>query len=162
MAIDDRENMNDTLPVIEISASHAVFWMDERGRWCNEHGPFENPRIIERFNRALEHDSQGYFVTQERDGIREKVYFNYVDTPLTAIDIEGRPPHTLILNTRKRLTLDPSALYILRDTLFMRNGKECIRLSERAMVRLAPCLEETARGLTIRVGDKCYPVSGSL
>ena len=153
--------MNDTPPVIEISADDAVFWMDERGRWCNESGPFENPRIIERFNRALHRDPQGYFVTQERDGIWEKIYFHYVDTPLTAMDVLGKPPHTLALNSRKRLPMDPSALYIQKDTLFMRNGDECIRFSERAMVRLASFLKETAQGLTIRVGENQYPISES-
>jgi uncharacterized protein len=153
--------MNDTLPIIEINASDAVFWMDERGRWCNEYGPFENPRIIERFNRALHRDPQGYFVTQERNGIWEKVYFHYVDTPLTAMDVLGKPPHTIVLNSKKRLQLDPSALYILKDTLFMRSGDECIRFSERAMVRLASCLEETPQGLSLRVGDNHYPIPES-
>jgi hypothetical protein len=153
--------MNDNLPVVEISADHAVFWMDERGRWCNEYGPFENPRIIDRFNRALRCDRKGYFVTQERDGLREKVYFHYVDTPLTARDIRGRPPQTLVLNSGRHLPLDPSALYILKDTLFMRSGDERIRFSERAMVRLAPFLKETARGPAVRMGGQWYFISES-
>ena len=153
--------MNDNLPVIEINADDAVFWMDERGRWCNVHGPFENPRIIDRFNRALHRDTKGYFVTQERDGIREKVYFNYVDTPLTAVAILGTPPQTILLNSRKRLTLDPSALYILNDTIFMREKDERIRFSERAMISLAPFLKETDQGLTVTIGDRCCPINES-
>ena len=151
--------MDDNLPVVEISADHAVFWMDERGRWCNEHGPFENPRIIDRFNRALRRDGKGYFVTQERDGLREKVYFHYVETPLTAMDVRGRPPRTLVLNSRQHLPLDPSALYILKATLFMRSGDERIRFSERAMVRLAPFLKETSHGPAVRIGGRWYPIS---
>jgi len=153
--------MNDKIPVVEISADHAVFWMDERGRWCNAYGPFENPRIIDRFNRALRRDGKGYFVTQERDGLREKVYFHYVDTPLTAMDLRGRPPQTLVLNSRKRLPLDPSALYISKDTLFMRSGDERIRFSERAMVRLAPFLKETAHGLAVKTGGRWHPIPES-
>jgi hypothetical protein len=156
-----RQEMDDNLPVIEISADDAVFWMDERGRWCNAHGPFENPRIIDRFNRALRRDTRGYFVTQERDGIREKVYFHYVDTPLTAMDILGTPPQTILLNSRKRLALDPSALSIVNDTVFMQSNDERIRFSERAMIRLAPFLKETAKGLTVTVGDQCHPITES-
>ena len=153
--------MTDTLPEIIISADDAVFWMDNRGRWCNEHGPFENPRIIDCFNRALCRDRQGYFVTQDRDGIREKVYFHYVDTPLTAVDALGKPPSILVINTGSRLPLDPSALHIFNDTLFMKSGDECIRFSERVMVKLASFLKETPQGLTIKLGDRRYPISGS-
>ena len=33
---------NDPLPEIVIIPDNAVFWMDDRGHWCNEYGPFEN------------------------------------------------------------------------------------------------------------------------
>ncbi len=142
--------MNDQLPEITIRADDAVFWMDERGRWCNEHGPFENPKIIERFHRAIRRDAHGYFVTQERDGFREKVYFHYITTPLLAVDARGKPPRMLLLNTGDTIPIDPGALHIRDDTLFMSRGEELIRFSERAMVKLSACLEDTGDGLFFR------------
>lgn len=132
--------------------------MDARGRWCNEHGPFENPRIIDRFNRSIRRDENGYYVTQERDNLREKVYFHYVDTPLRVVDVNGKPPEALLINTGERIPMDPSALYVRNDALFMRRGEERIRFSDRALVKLAACLEESDEGLCFRMGMQRFPI----
>ncbi len=38
---------------IVIPKERAVFWMDEHGNWNNEHGRFENRRIIKKFNTSI-------------------------------------------------------------------------------------------------------------
>ena len=63
------------LTEVVIPRENAVFWMDAEGRWCNRHGRFAHKRIIDYFNRSIGRDAMGYFVTQVRGDIREKVYF---------------------------------------------------------------------------------------
>lgn len=149
------ENQNtDNLPTIIIEAKDAIFWMDERGRWCNRYGPFENKKIIKRFNQAIRWDRNGFYVTQERDGMCEKVYFTYIETALLATDVLGKPPQTLLLNTGENVRLNPSVLYIKNDTLFMNWEDVCIRFSDRAMVKLARYLKDSEEGLLFITGKR--------
>jgi hypothetical protein len=137
---------------IIIPKEEAVFWMDAQGRWCNQHGPFEHPRIIRYFNNAIEKDAKGYFVAQITEGAREKVYFRYADTPLFVVDIGEQNPMVLILNTGRRLALDPNRLFIENDHLYLRAGDEQIRFSEQMLVRFANWIEERDDGLFFHRG----------
>ena len=93
---------------IVIPREKAVFWLDRNGRWRNHDGLFRNPRIIEHFHSAIRRDDGGYYLSQEREGVREKVYFPYEDTALFVVDVKTVEPAELILNTRRRLPLDPA------------------------------------------------------
>ena len=50
---------------IVIPKENAVFRMDGNGIWHNEHGRFEHPKIINHFNRSIQKDEQGYFLSQK-------------------------------------------------------------------------------------------------
>ncbi len=55
--------------------------MDANGIWHNEHGRFEHPKIINHFNRSIQKDDLGYFLSQMIDEAKEeKVYFPYEET----------------------------------------------------------------------------------
>lgn len=132
---------------IVIPKENAVFWMDAQGRWCNQYGPFEHPKIINYFNKSIGKDQDGYFVGQIRDGFHEKVYFRYADTPLFVVDLEEGDPIILVLNTGRRIALDPHRLYIQNDLLYVTSDDEKIKFNERTMVRFADWLEERPGGL---------------
>jgi len=146
----------DTLPEVVIPKENAVFWMDDQGRWHNRHGRFEHKRIIGHFNRSIRWDRDGYYVTQERSGIREKVYFAYSGTPLFAVRIIAGPAIQMELNTGATLSLDPEQLFIHDDQLYQRRGEECIRFTDRALMALAVHLVETPAGLSIRLNDRLF------
>ncbi len=145
-------------PEVVISAQDAVFWMDADGRWCNRHGPFQNSRIIDYFHRSIQRDDGGYFVSQIRDGVREKVYFRYAETPIFAVDVNLSHPPCLLLNTKRKVALDPTALFIRGDRLFMREEDEIVRFSERAMVKLSALMEDTPDGLCLCVEGDRHPI----
>ena len=145
------------LQEVVIPKENAVFWMDAQGRWCNRHGRFEHRRIIDHFNRSIEKDEHGYYVTQVRGSVREKVYFSYEATPLFVVRIVLKQPIELVLNTGGTTALDPSNLYIVSDNLYQRLEDGCIQFSDRTLVALAPFLEEEASGgLRFRIGDTVW------
>jgi len=148
----------DTLPEIVIPKEKAVFWMDEQGRWHNRHGRFEHKRIIDHFNRSIRWDRDGYYVTQERSGICEKVYFAYSGTPLFVIRVIFTPPMRLALNTGETLLLDPEQLFTHADQLYQRRGDECIRFTDRALLAVSAYIVETPTGLSICLNDREFPI----
>ena len=139
---------------IIIPKEDAVFWMDAQGRWCNQYGPFEHHKIIRYFNRAIGKDEIGYFVGQIRDGFHEKVYFRYADTPLFVVEIEDADPIVLVLNTGRRLELDPQCLYIENDLLYLTADDEKVKFNERMLVRFADWLEERSDGIYFSRGGQ--------
>jgi hypothetical protein len=143
---------------VVIPKENAVFWMDGRGRWHNRHGRFAHKRIIDHFNRAIRRDENGYYLTQIRGSLREKVYFNFEDTPLFAIDIIVDAPLRLVLNTGEAIHLNPQQLFIESDQLYQRRGDERIKFIDRALIALSPYLQETANGLAIRMGHRVVPI----
>ena len=143
-----------SLPEVVIPKENAVFWMDDRGRWYNRHGRFEHKRIIDYFNRSIHYDENGYYITQIRDQIREKVYFPYADTPLFVFRIIKADPLQLELNTGQTLPMDPQQLFVKADQLYQRQGEQIIKFSERTLMDMAPYLEEASSGLVIRIGDQ--------
>jgi hypothetical protein len=156
------ENDNQTpqshLPEVVIPKEKAVFWMDGRGRWWNRHGPFEHKRIIDHFNRSIRRDEDGYYVSQVRGEIREKVYFPYEDTPLYIVRVLPEAPLRLDLNTGDVIFLDPAALFVKSDQLYHIRGDERIKFSDRALLAIAPLIEEKADGMSIRIDNRVWPI----
>ena len=153
-----RHALDEALPEVIIPKENAVFWMDENGRWCNRHGRFEHKRIIDYFNHAIDHDADGYFVTQIRGQIREKVYFPYADTPLFVTRVVKGDTLQLVLNTGKTIPLDAQRLFAKNDQLYQRRGDEAIKFSERALMEMATFLEETPDGIAICLNGRRYPI----
>ncbi|BBO82188.1 hypothetical protein DSCO28_27540 [Desulfosarcina ovata subsp. sediminis] len=150
--------MNDSLIDVVIPKENAVFWMDDRGRWHNRHGRFEHKRIIDHFNQAIRFDGDGYYVTQVRGNVREKVYFHYADTPLFVVRIIEKTDLKGVLNTGEEIIIDPPALCIENDQLYQVRGVERIKFSDRALLTLASHLKETANGLIFQMGDRSWPI----
>ena len=159
MKNNDPSTAETRLPEVVIPKEHAVFWMDDRGRWCNRHGRFTHKRIIDHFNRAIRRDKDGYYLTQTRGDVREKVYFNYVDTPLFVSRVITLSPIQLVLNTGETMILDPTRLFIDADRLYLRRGDERIRFGDRSLMTMAPYLDEGADGFCLRIGDRRWPIS---
>jgi len=154
----DPQTRPNPLPEVVIPREKAVFWMDAQGRWHNRHGRFEHKRIIDHFNRSIRCDSGGYYVTQERGGIREKVYFPYAGTPLFVVRLIPGPTLQLELNTGAVLQLDPEQLFSHDDQLYQRQGKALIRFTDRALLALCDHLIETPTGLSIRLDNQVFPI----
>lgn len=143
-------------PEIVIQSQDAAFRLDRRGRWCNRHGIFRNHRISQYFHAAIRRDAQGYFVCQERESCIEKVYFPYEDTALFVTDVLIEPEISLQLNTRRRLQLDPAQLYVADDSLYLMDGDERIKFTERALMQLSTRLDFTDDGYFIEArGQRC-------
>ena len=137
-----------------ISKEDAVFWMDGDGTWHNEHGKFEHPKIIQYFNRSIQKDDQGYFLSQAIDDRVEKVYFPYEETAVFAIDLKNSGESIeLILNTFKSVSLNPESLYIKNDSLFLDTPEDLIKFSQKALAKLSAKMEDTDKGLTIELGN---------
>ena len=143
---------------IVIPKEKAVFWLDKNGRWHNAHGEFEHKKIIDYFHAAIRKDAQGYYLYQERDNIREKVYFYYEDTALFAIDFIIDPEPTLILNTHNRIALKPRNLFIQNDSLYMKNGSEIIKFTDRGLLKISDLLECEGKKYFVKVKDKRYKI----
>ncbi|RJQ79508.1 MAG: MFS transporter permease [Desulfobacteraceae bacterium] len=129
------------LPQIVIPKEKALFWMDRFGRWHNDSGRFEHKGIIDYFNASICRDEGGYFVSQSREAVREKVYFYFEDTPLFVVDVRVDDPIELVLNTREKLNLSPQDLFVSKDHLYMRRDDERIKFTDRAMIKLSAQLE---------------------
>ncbi|MCU0560143.1 MAG: MFS transporter permease [Desulfobacterales bacterium] len=143
---------------IVIPREKAVFWLDCNGRWRNASGLFRNPRIIEHFHSAIRRDAAGYYLCQEREGVREKVYFPYEDTALFVVEVVINEPAALILNTRRRLPLDPAGLLVANDALYAVAEEERARFADRALLKLAELLEFEEGGYFIRWGGRRHRI----
>ncbi|MDJ0780532.1 MAG: MFS transporter permease [Desulfosarcinaceae bacterium] len=133
--------MPPALPEILIPKEKAVFRLDAQGRWHNEHGPFEHPKIIAYFNANIRRDAGGYYLSQELNGRIEKVYFPYEDTALFAVDLRDGPPEVLLLNTGARLPLNPERLATRGEDLYQLKGDERIKFAERCLLKVAERIE---------------------
>ncbi len=158
--------MNETEPSLPKPALHevviakedAVFWMDGQGRWHNRHGRFEHKRIIDYFNRSIRRDEAGYFVTQIRGDVREKVYFPYEDTPFFVVRVLDENPIRLVLNTGSIVELDPDRLFVRGDHLYLQREDERVRFTSHALMAMAKHLEDGDMGLMLRLGDQRWPI----
>jgi hypothetical protein len=143
---------------IIINKEDAVFWMDANGRWHNQHGEFEHKRVIDYFNRSIDHDADGYFVSQQRGELIEKVYFPYEETALFVVEITSDTDIWLRLNTGKKIALDPKSLMIKNDFLFIQNGNQLIKFNDRSMLKLSNHFEEKDGQFQIRLNGQNYPI----
>ena len=144
---------------IVIPKEDAVFWMDAVGRWHNRHGPFEHAKIIDYFHSSIRKDELGYHLYQEKDGIHEKVYFKYEDTPLLVFDIEFNKQHiVLVLNTKKRMVLDPEKLIVRGDNLYVEDSEGWIRFAEKGLLKISECLEGDDNHYAICINGRTHPI----
>lgn len=141
-----------------ISKEDAVFWMDDEGRWVNAHGPFENSKINAYFNSCINKDADGFFLQQEREEILEKVYFQVADTAFFVFRVTIDASVVLTLNTGRVLPLDPRALFICNDRLYLKDGGERIKFTVGAAMKVAPYLEEDENGVVFHFGGVRTPV----
>ena len=126
-----------------IPREDAVFWLDGRGYWRNSGGRFRKKKINDYFHAAIDRDAGGYFISQVKGDVLEKVYFPYEDTALFVFGVRfAEDAIELVLNTGRRMVLDPGGLYIQGDCLYLDQDNERIKFSERAMMQLSPLLEE--------------------
>ena len=143
---------------ITIKKEDAVFWMDANGRWHNQHGEFEHKRVIDYFNRSIGHDTEGYFVSQQRGELIEKVYFPYEETALFVVEIISEKDIWLLLNTGKKISLDPNSLMIKNDFLFIQEDHQLIKFNDRSMMKLSNHFEEKDGQFQLRLNGKDYPI----
>jgi hypothetical protein len=143
--------MPEKLTEFVVPREKAVFRLDRRGRWCNASGVFRNRRISDYFHSSIRRDAGGYFVFQESDNRIEKVYFPYEDTALFVVDVAMADEIHLLLNTRRQLALDPGALFVSGDSLYLTAEGERIKFSERALLKLADAMDFTDQGYFILV-----------
>lgn len=136
-----------------IPKEQAVFWMDKDGAWCNENGKLEHPKIIKYFNQSIKKDDQGYFLCQTINDIEEKVYFFYEETAVFVVDLVKKEVGIeLILNTLDTIALDPEALFIKAEALFMETDAHLIKFTRKALARLSAFLTDTPHGLSLKLG----------
>jgi len=157
----NRENVDDKssseeLNEIIIPKEKALFWLDENGNWNNEHGRFEHRKIIQKFNTSISKDNHGYFVTQINGKNREKVYFHYEDTALFAIDLIKKEELYLLLNTRKKIKLNPKNLFMKGDALYLVDQDEWIKFSVRVLLKISSMMQENGEGFSFHWNEQSY------
>ncbi len=150
--------MNQKRTEIVIPKDQAVFWLDKNGRWHNEHGEFQHKKIIAYFHASIHKDENGYFLFQQSENFKEKVYFHYEDTALFAIDLISEDDITLVLNTQKRIKLKPKKLWLRDDSLYMQSGGENIKFVERGLMKISDLLEFTNDQYFIKVKNRRYRI----
>jgi hypothetical protein len=133
---------------IVIPPEEATFWLDRWGNWCNRHGRFQHRKIITYFHAAIARDKDGYYVSQVNGDMYEKVYFRFEDTALFVFEVLAEDEMTLVLNTGRRIGLDPGSLFIRNDYLYMRDGSELIKFNEISMLKISRFFEHA--------GDQCF------
>jgi hypothetical protein len=144
--------------LVVIAPEKATFWMDGQGRWHNRHGPFEHRKIIDHFNASIDRDEQGYFVTQQNGDIIEKVYFTYEDTALFVVDVVLSDPVKLLLNTSAQIDLEPDAITISADQLYIHSGADRIKFTQRALLKISRIMEYKEPVYYLRINERKYPV----
>ncbi len=151
--------MKDKPTEITIPKERAIFWLDKNGRWHNVHGEFKHKKIIDYFHSSIKKDKNGYYLFQERENLREKVYFHYEDTALFAVDLIKDKDITLILNTKRQIKLKPKNLFIRGDDLYMRMGEETIKFTERGLMKISDLLEYDDELYFIRIKNRRYRIN---
>ena len=141
-----------------IPKKDAVFWLDKNGCWCNAHGKFEHTKIIDYFHSCIKRDQGGYYLSQVNGNYIEKVYFPYEDQALFVIDVVRQDEITLILNTKRRILLDPESLLIKDDNLYMRMGDETLKFVEHGLTKLAQLLEDEDGRYYVRLKGRRYSI----
>jgi len=145
---------------VVIPRENAVFRLDANGCWRNDGGRFRHKKIIDFFNASIRRDAAGYHLYQVRENIREKVYFPYEDTVLFVFDVvpEGEAL-TLVLNTGARMALDPAALFVCNDHLYLDHDGERVKFTDRSLMKLSRRLGFQDGRYTLRLGGREHPVA---
>jgi hypothetical protein len=125
---------------VVIPKDKAVFWLDANGRWHNAHGTFKHPKIIKYFHSSIRKDEGGYYLYQESDTYREKVYFPYDDTALFVFKVVIQDSILLKLNTGLEIDLDPRQMFIQKDQLYLKYEDERIRFTDQSLLKLSKYL----------------------
>jgi len=147
------------LKIKVIPKEKAVFWLDKNGRWHNKDGAFEHRKIIKFFHSAIKKDKDGYYLSQDLDTHTEKVYFKYEETALFVFDIiKHEEEIILVLNTKKRIRLEPEKLFIKDDSLYMNAGEELIKFDDRSMMKISDMLEFDEERYFIKIKDEKYQI----
>ena len=147
---------------IVVPKEKAVFWLDALGRWHNEHGAFEHKKIINYFHASIRRDADGYHLYQKRENnIVEKVYFKYEDTALFVFGLkiaEDSDEIRLVLNTKEEIPLDPEALFVQNENLYMTYADDRIKFVERALLKLADQLSFDQHRYRLQIGNNIYDI----
>jgi hypothetical protein len=151
--------MTQYLREVIISKEDAVFWLDKDGRWRNADGRFRHKKIIDHFHASISKDADGYFVSQQRGDCLEKVYFRYEDTAIFVFDVICDPKIILILNTKKKLSLNPAHLFLHKDNLYVMDGDDTIKFAEYALIKLSNFIEENNGQLYISLDAGRYKIN---
>ena len=144
-----------------IAKEDAVFWLDKNGDWHNEHGKFQHKKIIDYFHSAIKKDKDGYYLSQERDNFREKVYFPHEDSALFVFDVIKADDVILVLNTKRRVKLKPRNFFIKEDSLYMTDGDEILKFAEQALMKISKLLEYEDDRYFIRVKGRRYAIKNA-
>ncbi len=150
--------MTTELKKIVIKKEDAVFWLDKSGCWRNDGGKFRKKKIIDLFHQSIANDDDGYFLSQVKNNIEEKVYFRYEDTALFVFAVIVNDDIILKLNTGKHLLLNPVNLYIMDDNLYVTHENERIKFSERALMQISSIIEEDGDHLVINVNGNRFNI----
>lgn len=150
--------MTKKLREVVIPKEQAVFRLDGRGRWHGENGEFLHKKIIEHFHCSIRKDKGGFHLMQRHRDYREKVYFSYEDTPLFVFDVLKGESIELVLNTRKRMRLQPTKLFIRDDDLFIRLGEDTAKFTDHALIRLSPNLTFEGDEAFVRFKGRKYKI----
>jgi hypothetical protein len=143
---------------IVISKDQAVFWLDANGRWHNEFGEFQHKKIIDFFHSSIRKDQDGYYLQQTRESTREKVYFHCEDGALFVFDVNKGKDISLRLNTGKTIKLHPKKLWIKNDSLYMQEGDEQVKFTERSLLKISELIEQDGNQYFIRVHSRKYNI----
>ncbi len=146
------------LKKIVISKDQAVFWLDANGRWHNKYGPFQHKKIIDFFHSSVRKDRDGYFLTQTVGDIEEKVYFHCEDGALFVFDVINENDLILVLNTGKKIKLDPESLWIKHDCLYMQDKDEQIKFTEQSLMKISDLIGNDDRQYFIRIKNRKYRI----
>lgn len=144
-----------------ITKEDAVFWLDKNGYWHNKYGKFQHKKIIDYFHSSIKKDKDGYYLSQMRDNLREKVYFRHEDTALFVIDVQKADDIVLELNTKRKLKLKPRKLFIKEDNLYMTAGDEIVKFSEQGLMKISDLLEYQDDRYFIRVKGRKYAIKNA-
>ena len=143
---------------VVIPKENAVFWLDKNGFWHYGHEKFQHRKIINYFHSSIRKDKEGYYVVQAHRDHVEKVYFPYEDTALFVFDVIRDEDITLVLNTGKRIKLQPKKLFIKDDSLYMHFKEERVKFTEQALVRISDLIKDDNDQCHIRVRGKKYRI----
>jgi len=134
--------MKTRLTEIVIPKEAAVFFLDEHGFWRHkEQGKFENRKIINYFHSSIRKDESGYHLRQRLGNHVEKVYFHHEDTALFVFDVIKGEEIVLVLNTQKKLKLNPKRLFVNGDSLYVNSGQHRIKFTDHSLIRLSDLLD---------------------